>query len=908
MINTNKLYTWIDVQDSLEAYFSVESNVGKLANVNYRAYWNGLEVTYSDPKTLQEIEDDLEAVFLLRYNKDEYGRSIILEGNVSFQVFIEKVSVGDIYPILSKPDLTRSTFLGTKKPLEKLDRSTLDDPVFFAFHSFKGGVGRTLHAIALALHLAERAKVLLVDADFEAPGISWLIQGNISFADVLALIHSNSEILSSSSIIEDALSENVYENGNLFVLPAFRTLIEQSPVLEIKPEHIFKYQDNPFIITDVIANVAKRIGVEYVILDLRAGVSELSSSWFFDPRVNKVFVTSLSSQSVLGTAMMFKILSKFEKQNGIYGDDISNPLLIVSQVPQSTIRDVELNWSDIYSNEASLYPIREAYVESFMNLTDYRERETFSDLTDEQIIGRVISPLTFFSVENENLKSLPSNWGDVVKVIKQNNLPNDISKISEIFPIISSQHIVEENFEESRIKLEKVANSLIFADTTEENDFLVTDSIRSLGTDFKMNLPIVVVVGAKGSGKTFLYKQIVNLSSWKSFCLKVGLGSHDIDEAIILPITIPENIKDKTNFLQVPKKLQDLADSTVLFNIWQDSIKPDIQIQLNASLTGTQWRDKWLDYISWASGFGVGVEGIGRDYLRHLQSNNAKVIAVFDGLEDLFKQFTTNAEQQKALESLLQDVPNWLESQREKHLGVIVFVRKDIVNAAITQNSGQFLKKYEEYELKWNVEEALRLVHWILNRFNIFPKPTFSDWREALREKKEADLVPPLYKLWGMRMAKDSSKEAYSNNWILGSLANLKKEVQSRDIVRFLYIAAQKSIAFENRERMTDRVLFPVPIRESINEVGQKKLEEVGLENDALKVVLDVLENNSHRIEFPCSPAKLKEVIPDERQINLLIDNGVIIIYNSEYYMAEIFRKGMNIRYSRKGRPKVLYF
>ena len=70
-----------------------------------------------------------------------------------------------------------------------------------AFHSFKGGVGRTLHCVALARELAERGaeavggdqRVLLVDADLEAPGISWMVaaQGSrLEFAldDFLALL------------------------------------------------------------------------------------------------------------------------------------------------------------------------------------------------------------------------------------------------------------------------------------------------------------------------------------------------------------------------------------------------------------------------------------------------------------------------------------------------------------------------------------------------------------------------------------------------------------------------------------------------------------------------------------------------------------------------------------------------
>jgi hypothetical protein len=39
----------------------------------------------------------------------------------------------------------------------------------------------------------------------------------------------------------------------------------------------------------------------------------------------------------------------------------------------------------------------------------------------------------------------------------------------------------------------------------------------------------------------------------------------------------------------------------------------------------------------------------------------------------------------------------------------------------------------------------------------------------------------------------------------------------------------------------------------------------------------------------------------------LLEANGVIKMYQGEYYMAEIFRQGLGFLYSRKARPKSLF-
>lgn len=48
-----------------------------------------------------------------------------------------------------------------------------------AFHSYKGGVGRTLSLIAFFRELIYQdkgKKILIIDADLEAPGLTWMIQ------------------------------------------------------------------------------------------------------------------------------------------------------------------------------------------------------------------------------------------------------------------------------------------------------------------------------------------------------------------------------------------------------------------------------------------------------------------------------------------------------------------------------------------------------------------------------------------------------------------------------------------------------------------------------------------------------------------------------------------------------------
>ena len=197
----DKLFTWVDVQDILEDYFSQEKNEEWLNNISFQSYWDGLTINYANvpddifPKNPGNIYNKLEEIFLARIQKKGEDVSIILDGNSNFPVTFEEVEKDDISYSRIKPALSRQPYISKKEKIGKSDRNSIKKPYFFAFHSFKGGVGRTLHSIAFAIQLAEKHKVLLIDADFEAPGITWLFNNpQISFADVLALIHGNKDI------------------------------------------------------------------------------------------------------------------------------------------------------------------------------------------------------------------------------------------------------------------------------------------------------------------------------------------------------------------------------------------------------------------------------------------------------------------------------------------------------------------------------------------------------------------------------------------------------------------------------------------------------------------------------------------------------------------------------------------
>jgi len=63
-------------------------------------------------------------------------------------------------------------------------------------------------------------------------------------------------------------------------------------------------------LTDILASLGKSLGVDVVLVDLRAGLSELATGLILDPRVYRIFVTTLTGQSIAGTVRVLELIGE----------------------------------------------------------------------------------------------------------------------------------------------------------------------------------------------------------------------------------------------------------------------------------------------------------------------------------------------------------------------------------------------------------------------------------------------------------------------------------------------------------------------------------------------------------------------------------------------------------------------
>ena len=670
-----RLYTWVDAEEVL-----LRMQQWPEWLVWARAYWDELTMGIR-PGTQVQAKDWLYEVYDPRFRinseQEMVEGLIVLESlpnnertlPVFFEETEEEPSTPRLTPSLSRP----AVIWHPSEDIEYPDILPSDLPPVVAFHSFKGGVGRTTHALALAQALTSKnQKVLLVDGDMEAPGISWVFERRlpnspVSFADLLALAHGDSspEAGDAIQLVADRLLSSLTDG--IFVLPSFRSNKKFSS-LEIRPEHLIVGAKNPFILTNILANIGKTLGVDIVIVDLRAGISELAAGLILDPRVYRIFVTTLSGQSISGTIRLLELLG--EKSPSTRDTD-PLPTLIITQVPE---------------NEQGSDLVLEA---------DNKLLEA-----SRKIIGEDRELLRVITLFADSLLVLPPAWEDVINRLQRAGIVDAVRPLVEWLPGQQGQQIATSltNLKSQRELLQQRAKQSVYAENAEVKEFLATNPLRKLASDNRHRLPIVVIVGAKGSGKTYTFLQIVNREDWKIFVRDAGAGKFEAN-AVICPLLESNNLQASAQdrVQQVRMQAAQILGFAIpkKSGVIRDYIRDGCQLNLHEG----QWRDRWLDVIALGIGFPPQnkdsktetskVEGAGRTLTEHLVATKKQLIVVIDGLEDLFQNFAMEESQQIALRALLQDVPEWLGQQPGLPLGIIIFVRRDMVLATVRQNAAQ---------------------------------------------------------------------------------------------------------------------------------------------------------------------------------------------------------------------------
>ena len=646
-----------------------------------------------------------------------------------------------------------------------------------------------------------------------------------------------------------------------FVLPTYR-YIEQLLDMYASPESIVNSYNKKFILAEILSMLGKRLNVSAVLVDLRAGVSEFSAPLLFDPRVKKYLVTSTSYQSVKGTELLIQELNK-----GLpIKESTLIPEIFMTMIPDG------LQTLDIVSGLVSLYD-------------EVDEKE-------ESLIDNLVTELPFASelLHLGSLRQIIKNldgcafYKNIYSLVKDNYVVQKEKKIST--SVNRRDEVIR--------KINRLADTQINAEGNVEFNILMTAPINNLIKKFRINIPHTIIMGAKGSGKTFLYREMLRNKYWETFIVKME-NNKEIKEprTFFVPVLASSNASGFKDILQAAIKKYNAcgANGNISNSVWLDNSNKIKTFNRNEH-DSLEWLDFWKQIM-------LETLGGGFDSLESLENVLGecaqRVVFLFDGLEEIFIQTLSSKTEKNAILGLCQDMLNeW--KVKYKNIGAIIFLRKDLARDSIEVNFEQFNTLYNSVELRWSRTEALRLVVWLVNQ----AVPGFYQEEVAVEVASQELIERNLTKLWGVKLGKITSNEAYSSRWILAALSDFNGQLQARDIIRFLQYATEDA----GRPIYEDRYIMPAEIKKAVPNCSNKKLNEVIQEIAALKPIFTKLESlpEEKRI-LPFHSDTFELTATDEK---LMKQEGYLKIDNDKYYLPEIIRHALKFKYERGARPKVL--
>ncbi|MFN5988236.1 MAG: ParA family protein [Dolichospermum sp.] len=914
-----KLLTWLDIRRIFRRKTNYGTNLPENI-VSIRCFSDAVEINIADENFINKVNDVLKEWFGDWYDEEEFvirfdigDATLPVEFISEEEPYITDIEIRPFWEEIAYLESNSESDSETEpavKKIVKLPEAYTEKPSLIAFYSFKGGVGRTLNLTAHLFALLDRAKelnesinVLVIDADLEAPGLTYWNalakqQPSVSFINFLEVYHySPIDREKALALFANEVKKSVKHEGNsqVYFLPAF---LKDNELLDIPilPEHLVRGIDGTWEYGNAIHHLGEILGVDYVFIDLRAGLSEISSPIIFDPRIQRFLVTTINGQSIQGTSLVLKQIGKVAPLEAEVKDkEYYDPSIVISMLKE------EFKKLPAFNN--ALFELISAYVQSEEDKLDEPRLEIKEAYFVEELL---------YVNDWEDARSKLNRTSISVMKIAQEWAEGELITTSTEESSLSLREETDRLTEVNRLR--DLSQCYEYAENGEGEDLLVTEPLKNLATNYKEQLPCVVSIGAKGAGKTFNYVQLSRFKYWESFLDKIdNISTSSESQTYIFPLLQTGNLLDKAkNVTNEARNNVRKALSENLPEFSPDGFKTKIQKALsNINWAEPEWTEFWINEISIAIGINGENGNVNNLSIinRELKKKNLRIIFLFDGLENIFPEISYQPQQERALRALIQNVPGQLSEIRQSNIGLIIFLRRDFLRYTIKQDLKQFENLYRPYDLSWDQESFLRLVYWICSKAQLIDAN-----QNIIGSLSKKNIIEELQKLWGKKIGADNSNEAYTHSWIFAALTDFNNRLQARDVVRLLYHAAD--ITIENYQEsqfvkwFANRLLPPQAIRRAIEPCSRKKVDEAKEEYPTFgKWVDETLYQFTP--EQKKIPFAVEELGMDQPTVRMLEEMGVIYEDTGKqdtarFYMPEIFREGLGFSLARGARPRVM--
>ncbi|MBO0348408.1 AAA family ATPase [Phormidium pseudopriestleyi FRX01] len=717
-----------------------------------------------------------------------------------------------------------------------LDEEISPRPLVVTFYSFKGGVGRSTALGLVSGILARRnRRVVMVDLDLEAPGISILFKPDMDRSNseqygVVDYLHQrfltpDQDIPSLENCIAGI---NLRSRGELFLVPAGEydeNYIHRLADLDRGTLQLFyKREVNP--VSQLIEDIKAKINPDIILIDARPGFNDTSAIALFDLADTAILCFSPTDQSFEGLKWVVRGILKQRQYRG-------KPDLRFLLTPMPSVAPDQLQISiDRVEN----------WIEENWGIP---QGTTVSELYDKVYYNP--SLITLSSLVNDVPDSLITAYLPIAEKIDA-SLPDITQK--PIQPSLDRKAILNQlQFQAPRaqdIEASEIPN--IFQKTEDFPNFL--------------NQKTWLIRGAKGSGKSLLFRFFVEQPDeakqlaesdvdLRDVCFIPGHGEQRLEGPILGSIDIrsyEHQVGENSwqNFWLNYALLQ-LCHAKPEFRSLPDFDKElgTLSAEQNPSHESiVSWLVQRAKSPQAASKAGDQLRAINR----WLQEHHQRVWLLYDELDVGFGHAEADYNRRRqALNALL---AWWLEDGSA--LGKIVpkiFLREDIWEQLNFTNKGHYTTA-KTLPLRWDEADLWRLVL----RQILKSSEAFRDWLgnqfgvtvERLNRIELEQLRKSLYPLWGERMGK--GKKAYTYNWIRTRIEDSQENRFPRSLILLLEEAVKKEKEIST-EYSAEVIVRPKALIDAFPYVSEQRVDEVRNEYPELAESLNQLAEERSPID-----------------------------------------------------------
>jgi cellulose biosynthesis protein BcsQ len=765
------------------------------------------------PEREQQIDDLLAALKLDlgQYPFSNYDLLTPLELNVQSSEFMQLPLWSELL-MAPEPDQAFSL----EEDFSESGADNFIRPLIITFYSFKGGVGRsTALGIVAGLLVRKKRRVVMIDLDLEAPGISVLFKVEEDDSTKLgALDYLHQRLLTPEQnipTIDDCIQQiELTTRGELYLIPAGEyneNYIHRLADLNVRT--FYHREKNPF--KELIEDIKTKLNPDVILIDSRTGFSDIGAIALLDLADTGIICFSPSDQSFSGLNWVVQAANKQYKYKG--QPDLRFVLTPMPQVDR-TEQDrwearfenwIEKNWGvPITTNVKELY-CTIPYNPSINVLTDLVNNIPEDLISSYQNIATWIDAslppdpkLDVAHIDSKNYKNILSELNFRTATAQEMN-PSDLPNIfqrTDDFPKFLSDQIW-------LIRGAKgTGKSLLFRLFVEH-----VEVARNLARS-DANLSPVNFIPSHGStslrgpvlnsGDLLSYERQIGNDYWQSFWLNYALlqlchylpGLREING--LSPELVQLSIPDETQHSAIIEWLVERAKS---------------------AQAGPQANDELILIDRW------------------LQSHKLRAWLLYDELDAVINSTQPDyyIHRKRVLEALfswwLENVPNL------KCIVPKILLREDIWNRLNFTNKGHYVG--HSLPLRWEEEDLWRLVlrqalissttlvELLANQFGFKFKKDQTDNLDALELEQ---LQKSLYPLWGMRMGRN--KKAYTYNWVRSRIADSKNNCFPRSLILLLQRASEIEKGYST-PNLYETVLRPKALIDALPFVSAQRVAEV---------------------------------------------------------------------------------